>query len=68
MTALGKLRKSLFGASSSQAVFEQPGFAKEAWQRFQPVVQALLEGYHATLEDSRFETLVSRLGAIEPEL
>lgn len=68
MTALGKLRRTLFGASSSQEVFEQPGFAKEAWQRFRPVVQALLEGYHATLEDSRFETLVSRLDAIEPEL
>ncbi|MEO7019927.1 MAG: DUF1702 family protein [Ktedonobacteraceae bacterium] len=68
MSALGKMRRTLFGASSSEVVFEQPGFAKEAWQRFRPVVQSLLEGYHATLEDSRFEALVPRLNAIELEL
>jgi hypothetical protein len=68
MTALGKLRTSLFGIPSEQAVFSQPGFAKEAWERFQPVAHALVEGYHATLEDSRFEALIPRLNAIEPEL
>ncbi|GLV53924.1 hypothetical protein KDH_07750 [Dictyobacter sp. S3.2.2.5] len=68
MTVLGKIRRSLFSASSSQAVFEQPGFAPEAWPRFHSVVESLLEGYHATLEDSRFEVLVPRLDAIEPEL
>jgi hypothetical protein len=68
VTVLGKLRRSLFGISSKKAVFSQPGFVPEAWLRFQPVAHSLVEGYHATLEDSRFEVLVPRLNAIEPEL
>ncbi len=67
-TALGKLRKSLFGIPSEKAVFSRPGFAKEAWLRFQPVAHSLVEGYHATLEDSQFEVLVPRLDAVEAEL
>ena len=68
MTSLGKLRKRLFGIPSEEVVFSQPGFAKEAWLRFQPVAHSLVEGYHATLEDSRFEVLVPRLNALDPEL
>ena len=68
MTVLGKLRTSLFGIPSEKAVFSRPGFAKEAWLRFQPVAHALVQGYHATLEDSRFEVLVPRLEAVEAEL
>jgi len=68
VTALGKLRRTLFGIPSEKAVFSRPGFAKEAWLRFQPVAHSLVEGYHYTLEDSRFEVLVPRLNAFEPEL
>jgi hypothetical protein len=68
VSALGHLRKTLFGIPSAKAVFSRPGFAPEAWTRFQPVAHALVEGYHATLEDSRVEALVPRLNAIEPEL
>jgi len=68
VTALGKLRKSLFGIPSEKAVFSRPGFVPEAWLRFQPVAHSLVEGYHATLEDSRLEMLVPRLNAIDPEL
>src|SRR5689334_8214464 len=68
MTALGRIRRTLFGIPSEKSVFSRPGFAKEAWERFQPVAHSLVEGYHATLEDSRFEALVPRLDAIEPEL
>lgn len=68
MTALGTLRRTLFGIPSEKAVFSRPGFAKEAWLRFQPVAHSLVEGYHYTLEDSRFEVLVPRLNAFEPEL
>lgn len=68
MTITGKLRRTLFGIPSEKAVFSRPGFAKEAWLRFQPVAHSLVEGYHATLEDSRFEALVPRLTAFEPEL
>ncbi|HLZ63927.1 MAG TPA: DUF1702 family protein [Ktedonosporobacter sp.] len=68
MTALGKIRRTLFGVASERKAFSQPGFAKEAWLRFQPVAHSLLEGYHATLEDSRFEVLVPRLNAVDPAL
>jgi hypothetical protein len=68
VTLFGKIRRTLFGAPSKKVVFSQPGFAKEAWERFQPVAHGLVEGYHATLEDSRVEVLVPRLNAIEPEL
>ncbi len=68
MTALGKIRKSLFGIPSEKAVFSRPGFAREAWLRFQPVAHSLVEGYHATLEDSRLEILVPRLDAVDLEL
>jgi len=67
MTALGKVRRTLFGIPSEKAVFSRPGFMKEAWLRFQPVAHALVEGYHATLEDSRFSVLIPRLEAVEPE-
>ncbi|KAB8142872.1 DUF1702 family protein [Chloroflexia bacterium SDU3-3] len=68
MTALGTIRRTMFGIPSEKAVFSRPGFAKEAWERFQPVARSLVAGYHATLEDSRLEVLVPRLDAIEPEL
>lgn len=67
MSVLGKVRRTLFGIPSEQAVFRRPGFVKEAWLRFQPVAHALVEGYHATLEDSRFSSLIPRLEAVEPE-
>lgn len=68
MTLLGQIRRRLFGIPSAKAVFSRPGFAEEAWLRFQPVAYSLVEGYHATLEDSRFEVLVPRLNAIDPAL
>ncbi|HEY1348696.1 MAG TPA: DUF1702 family protein [Ktedonobacteraceae bacterium] len=68
MSLSGKLRKTLFGIPSERAVFERPGFAPEAWQRFAPVAHSLVAGYHATLEDSRFEHLLPRLDAVELEL
>ena len=68
MTTLGLLRKRLFGIPSAQAVFRRPGFAHDAWDRFQPVAQGLVAGYHATLEDSRLAVLVPRLEAVDPAL
>jgi enediyne biosynthesis protein E3 len=68
VSALGKIRKLLFGIPSEKAVFSRPGFVGEAWLRFQPVAHSLVEGYHATLEDSRPEVLVPRLDAVETEL
>lgn len=68
MTALGKASVQLLGIRSEKAVFSRPGFAPEAWERFAPVAQSLVEGYHATLEDRSFSKLVPRLEAVAPEL
>ncbi len=68
MSILGKLRRAAFGIPSEKSVFSRPGFAPEAWLRFSPVAHALVEGYHATLEDSHFEALVPRLEAVDPAL
>ncbi len=66
MSIAGNIRRTLFGIPSERAVFSRPGFVPEAWQRFQPVAHALVEGYHATLLDSRFSVLIPRLEAVEP--
>ena len=68
MTRLGRLRTTLFGIPSAKAVFSRPGFAPEAWLRFEPVATSLVEGYHATLDDPRLGVLADRLDAVEPDL
>lgn len=68
MTVLGRMRVKMFGIPSAQAVFNRPGFAPEAWQRFEPVATSLVEGYHATLDDPRLEVLSARLDAVAPGL
>jgi hypothetical protein len=65
---VGRVRRLLFGIPSAKAVFSRPGFAPEAWQRFEPVAHSLMEGYHATLEDPRLSALEARLEAVEPSL
>lgn len=67
MTALGRVRRAMFGIPSAKAVFSRPGFAPEAWDKFAPVAINLMEGYHATLEDPRLPVLAARLDAVEPE-
>ncbi|MER7756994.1 DUF1702 family protein [Kitasatospora sp. NPDC097643] len=68
MTAVGAVRRRLFGIPSARAVFSRPGFAPEAWERFAPVACSLMEGYHAALEDPRLPVLAARLEAVEPAL
>ncbi|MEO7019923.1 MAG: DUF1702 family protein [Ktedonobacteraceae bacterium] len=64
--SLGKFRKSLLGVSHKEATSFSKGDTW-AWQRLEKSVLSAIEGYHATLESSRFEVLVPRLNAIEPE-
>lgn len=68
MTPSGKLARTLFGAPSPRAVFATSGFAPEAWERFEPVVRSLVDGYHAALENSALPALVPRLDAVAAEL
>ena len=67
MSAVGQVRRRMFGIPSARAVFSRPGFAPAAWERFAPVAINLMEGYHATLEDPRLSSLQRRLDAVEPE-
>lgn len=64
----GKIRKLLIGIQSEESVFRRPGFAAEAWPKFQPVAHSLVAGYHATLEDNSLSVLVPRLEAMPPTL
>jgi hypothetical protein len=41
---------------------------EQTWLHFEPVARTLVEGFYTTLDDSRFEVLVSRLDAVEVEL
>lgn len=66
MTALGSLRRRLFGIPTPRKVFSKPGFAPEAWRRFAPVAESLALGYNATLEDSAVSVLPVRLQAVMP--
>lgn len=68
MTLLGKVRRTLFGIPSEDTVFRRPGFAKDAIQRFKPVAHGLVTGYHATLEDSRFDILMARMNEVDIDL
>lgn len=66
MNRIGQARTRLFGIGSPEAVFSRPGFAPEAWQRFSPVATSLMEGYHATLEESDLDVIEARLEAVDP--
>jgi enediyne biosynthesis protein E3 len=66
MTALGSVRRRLFGIPAPRKVFSKPGFEPEAWQRFAPVAESLALGYNATLEDSTASVLHVRLQGVDP--
>ncbi|MFH5209778.1 DUF1702 family protein [Antrihabitans spumae] len=66
MTALGSVRRRLFGIPAPRKVFSKPGFEPEAWQRFAPVAESLALGYNATLEDSNAAVLGVRLQGVDP--
>lgn len=68
MTALGSLRRRLFGIPEPRKVFSGPGFAPEAWHTFGAVAESLALGYNATLEDSSAPVLAARLQAVDPVL
>ncbi len=52
-----------------EATFLPPGLREsKGWRRIEAVSHTFIHGYHAALEESRFELLVPRLNIIEPEL
>lgn len=66
-STLGKLLKPLIGVSHKEATSFSKGNSY-AWQCLERSVLAAIEGYHATLDDSRLEVLVPRLDTIELDL
>jgi enediyne biosynthesis protein E3 len=66
VTALGKLLKPIFGVSEESTSFSEDD--RQAAQRLKTVVQAVTKGCQITLQNSKFEALVSRLNAFDDEL
>lgn len=66
-TFLSKLRRSLLGVSQKEATSFSEGNTR-TWKHLETAVLAAIEGYHATLDGSRFEVLVPRLDAVALEL
>jgi hypothetical protein len=65
--SLRQLRRSLLGVSHKKATSFSEGNT-EAWKHLETAVLAALEGYHATLDSSKFEVLVPRLNEVPLEL
>ena len=61
-----KLLRSLIGVSHKQATSFSEGNT-EKWRHLEKVVLSAIEGYHATLDSSRFEVFVPHLDQIELE-
>ncbi len=62
-TALQKLRRTLMGVPPKKATSFSQGDS-ESWKHLESVVLTALEGYHLTLDSSKFEVLIPRLDEI----
>jgi len=67
VTFLVKLRQALMGVSYKEAISFSEGNS-ETWKQLETAVLSAIEGYHATLESSKFEVLIPRLDALALEL
>lgn len=62
--SLSKLRRSLLGVSYKEATSFSEGNTK-TWKHLETAVLAAIEGYHATLDSSKFEVLIPQLNTVE---
>jgi hypothetical protein len=65
--SLKKLRRSLLGVPQKKATAFSKGDTA-AWKYLETVVLTALEGYHATLDSSKFEVLIPQLDMIPLEM
>lgn len=69
---LRRLRRSLFGISLEETTFVKRGFYQDgdsySRQRLEHIAATFVSGYHAALEDDRFEPLLSSLHSHEKDL
>lgn len=61
--SLKNIRRSLMGVPRKKAIAFSQGDS-EAWRYLEKVVLTALEGYHATLDSSKFEVLIPQLDTI----
>jgi len=67
---LRRLRRPLFGISSEETTFAKRGFYRgngRTQEQLELIGRTFVEGYHAALEDDRFEILVTCLQTIDTE-
>lgn len=64
---LGKILRPVIGVSPKKALSFSQGNTR-AWKKLETAVLAAIEGYHATLDDSRLDVLVPRLNTIDAEV
>lgn len=66
-TSLQKLRRALMGVPPKKATSFSRGDSA-SWKHLESVVLTALEGYHLTLDSSKFEALIPRLDEIPLEM
>jgi hypothetical protein len=66
-TALQILRRKLMGVPPAKATFFSRGDS-ESWKHLETVVLTALEGYHLTLDSSKFDVLIPQLDKIPLEM
>jgi enediyne biosynthesis protein E3 len=67
---LGRVRRRFLGLSTAEASFARRGFIaseEESRQRLEQIGVTFLSGYHAALEETRFDPLARRLSAVDAE-
>jgi hypothetical protein len=67
VSVFGKILRPFFSVSEKEATSFSESDRKAA-QRLETVIRLVTKGCHITLQNSKFETLVSRLDEVEPEL
>lgn len=67
MSALKKLRRAMLGVSPQEIAAFRKGDSA-TWKQLEQAVSSAVEGYHATLDSSKFAVLIPRLDTIPLEL
>lgn len=62
--SFGKLARAVIGVSHKKATSFSEG-SSELWRHLEKAVLTAVEGYHATLDGTKFERLIPRLESIE---
>lgn len=70
ISLLGRVRRRFLGLSPAEASFARRGFIAvedESRQRLEQIGVTFLSGYHAALEETRFDPLARRLASVDAE-